>query len=164
MIEIGKRIKKIREMRKWSQAYAAKQAGMHERALQNYELGLRNPKEEQLYKLAVGLGVDLAFFYPRPMDTPRALFAVLLDMMEQYGDIVIKEEGDTVLFGVDGKNTSEVRLLQDAAKAHEILSPEEFKEWLMNPYEFRNGKYVDLYHVKLRELNENPSDDENKER
>lgn len=155
MIEIGKRIKKIREMRKWSQAYAAKQAGMHERALQNYELGLRNPKEDQIYKLAVGFGVDLAFFYPRPMDTEYAMFALLLDMMERYGDIIIKKDGNTVLFGIDGiENRKETQKLQDAVKAHETLSADEFKEWLTNPYEFHNGIYVDLYHKKLRELKE----------
>lgn len=144
MKTVAQRIKKIREMRKWTQVYAAKQAGMHERALQNYELGLRNPKEEQIHKLAVAFGVDLDFFYPRPMNTQQALFAILLDMMEHYGDIVIKEDGETVLFGVDGKNVKEVQLLRDAAKAHDSMGAEAFKEWLIDN-ETNNREYLNLH-------------------
>ena len=144
METFAQRIRKMRLIRGWTQKYAAKQAGMHERALQNYELGLRHPNEDQIYKLAVGFGVDLAFFYPRPMDTQQALFAVLLDMMERYGDIVIKEDGDTVLFGVDGKNVKEVQLLRDAAKAHDSMDAETFKEWLINN-EANNREYLDLH-------------------
>lgn len=156
MSTVGQRIKKFRENKGWSQRYGAEKAGMHERALQNYELGLRYPKAEQLEKLSNAFGIDLAFFYPKSLKTEFALFSLLYDMIEKYGDIVIKEEGSTVWFGIDGhKNWKETRMLRDAAKAHEILSIEEFEEWLTNPYEFQNGEYVDLYHTKLREIEKN---------
>lgn len=132
MDSFAQRVKKLREMRGYTQKGLAEKAGMHEMTIQFYEYGTRRPKPEQLPKLAEALGVDVAFLQPAVTDTPMALCALLYDLIEEYGDIKIEEHNGSYLFGLNAKHVKENTLLTDLFRAHETLSPEEFKKWLLD--------------------------------
>ena len=136
MDTLGQRIRKIRDMRRLTQKALASKAGISEVALQCYELGTRRPKQEQLIKIAAALD---AFLMPCKTDTPMALFALLYDLIDEYGDIEIISKGGQILFGV--KKSNENIKLCAAKEAHEKYSVEDFKKWLINyPPKVHNGK------------------------
>lgn len=145
MDNFGQRIKKLREMRGYTQKALAQKAGIHEMTIQFYEYGTRNPKPEQLQKLAEALEVDIAFLRPACIDTPMALYALLFDLVEEYGDIVFENKGGTVLFGIDHFTHSRDNFkLVDAMNAHKKMTPDEFRQWLIDyPPKVHNGKIED---------------------
>ncbi len=139
MDTLGQRIRKIRDMRRLTQKALASKAGISEVALQCYELGTRRPKQEQLIKIAAALDIDVAFLMPCKTDTPMALFALLYDLIDEYGDIEIISKGGQILFGV--KKSNENIKLRAAVEAHEKYSVEDFKKWLISyPPKVHNGK------------------------
>lgn len=144
MSEVGRRIKKIREIRGWTQKELASMLGMHEMTVQSYELGYRKPKQNQIKLIAEALDIDPAFLQPSKLDTNNAILALIFDLMEQYGDIKMEMRGGTVLFGIDSFNHfSENQKLSEALKAHANMSPSEFKEWLTEyPPLVHNGKVI----------------------
>ena len=144
MNTVGQRIRKLREMRGYSQKFLAEKAGIHEVSLQYYEIGKRHPKADQLEKLSIALEVDMAFLQPAVTDTPMALLALLFDLVDQFDDIVMETKGGTVLFGIDHlEHSSENLKLSAALQAHSKLSLAEFKKWLIDyPPLVHNGKIV----------------------
>lgn len=142
MDTLGQRIKKIRNMRGLTQKALASKAGMSEITIQSYELEIRRPKPEQLNKIAMALDVDIAFLMPCKTDSRMAFMALMFDLIDEYGDIVIENKGGTVLFGIDHLNNMRENLqLAEAKSAHDKLSVEEFKEWLINyPPKIHNGE------------------------
>lgn len=132
MDSFAQRVKKLREMRGYTQKGLAEKAGMHEMTIQFYEYGTRRPKPEQLPKLAEALGVDVAFLQPAVTDTPMALCALLYDLIEEYGDVKMEEHNGSILFGLNSNYVKENTLLTDVFHAHETLSPEDFKKWLLD--------------------------------
>lgn len=132
-MSVGQRIRKIREMRGWTQQYTADKSGIHKMLLQKYEYGSRHPKPEQLQKLATAFEIDIAFLQPSTTDTRLALYALLFDLMEEFDDIVMRQEGDAILFGIDhNAHRKENLLLARALEAHSELSAEEFVNWLIS--------------------------------
>lgn len=131
MDSFAQRVKKLREMRGYTQKGLAEKAGMHEMTIQFYEYGTRRPKPEQLPKLAEALGVDVAFLQPAVTDTPMALCALVYDLIEEYGDIKIEEHDGSYLFGLNATQIKENALLSDVFHAHNTLSLDEFRKWLI---------------------------------
>lgn len=131
-------------MRNLTQKALAEKAAMHEVSLRYYEIGVRKPKADQLQKLASALEVDIAFLQPSQIDTPFALYALLFDLVDQFGDIVMEKKGGTVLFGIDkSDHMIENIKLTAALTAHGKLTPQEFKKWLIdNPPLVHNGEIV----------------------
>lgn len=142
MDSVGNRMRKIREMRGWTQKYVAERAGLHVVSYQYYELGTRNAKPDTLQRIADALEVDIAFLYPTKTNSPMSLLALLFDLLEDYGDVKMENRGGTVLFGIDNmKHPMENFKLQDAVQAHNKMTSAEFKEWLINyPPKVHNGK------------------------
>lgn len=133
MDTIGQRIKKLREIRGYTQKQLAQKAQVHEMTIQFYEYGTRKPKVEQLEKLAVALDIDIAFLQPSKTDSPRAILALVFDLIDEYGDVIFKQNGGTVTFGIDHMKNKSVNLpLGAAMRAHEKLTLEDFKRWLID--------------------------------
>lgn len=128
MDTVGRRIKKIRKIRGWTQRELAEMVGIHEMTMQSYELGYRQPREEQLKKLANALEVDISFFSPTKTDTPNAILALIFDLVNDYGDVEFAEQGDVVMFGVK----EETDVLREAMEARARLTAEDFKKWLID--------------------------------
>lgn len=142
MDTLGQRIKKIRNMRGLTQKALALKAGISEITIQSYELEIRRPKPEQLNKIAMALDVDIAFLMPCKIDSRMAFMALMFDLIDEYGNIVIENKGGTILFGIDHLNNMRENLqLAEAKSAYDKLSVEEFKEWLINyPPKIHNGE------------------------
>lgn len=144
MDTVGKRIKRIRKIRGWTQKELAERAGINLFSLKSHELDNKIPKYEQLLKLANALEIDVAFLQPVKLDTNNAIAALLFNLMEQYGDIKMEMKGGTVLFGIDCyDHFTENEKLSEMMKAHENLSPNEFMEWLTDyPPLMHNGQLI----------------------
>ena len=57
---LGKRIRKLRQDKQWSQEHLANEAGMHRTYMWGIERGVRNPSLRHLTCIADALGVPIA--------------------------------------------------------------------------------------------------------
>lgn len=57
---VGRNMKRLREVRGWSQEELADQAGIHRTYVSGVERGVRNPTVTVLEKLAIALGATLS--------------------------------------------------------------------------------------------------------
>ena len=107
--------------------------GMHEMTVQSYELGYRHPKQDQIKRVVEALDIDPAFLQPSKLDTNNAILALIFDLMEQYGDVIFSEGECGIFIGLDKlENPKENQLLKMAFEAHENMTPEQFKIWLID--------------------------------
>lgn len=58
MLELGQKIKKLRESREWSQAELARRVGVTKSAISTYELGMRTPSADVVCAFAKAFGVS----------------------------------------------------------------------------------------------------------
>lgn len=58
VLELGQKIKKLRESRDWSQAELARRAGITKSAISTYELGMRTPSADVVCAFAKAFGVS----------------------------------------------------------------------------------------------------------
>ena len=59
---VGKKIRAYREFRGYSQIQLAELSGINVGTIRKYELGIRNPKPDQLEKIATALGLNVSVF------------------------------------------------------------------------------------------------------
>lgn len=91
----GRRIKRLRLKKGISQSQLSKRSGITSTLLQQYEYGTRHPKEDQLNKIALALGVAPAMLRPLDVDTIEGLLAIIYEMHSSYHGIEIIEENGT---------------------------------------------------------------------
>ena len=60
---VGKKIRAYREFRGYSQLQLAELSGINVGTIRKYELGIRNPKLDQLEKIATALGLNVSVFW-----------------------------------------------------------------------------------------------------
>lgn len=58
MLDLGQKVRKLRESRDWSQAELARRAGVTKSAISTYELGLRTPSADVVCSFAKVFGVS----------------------------------------------------------------------------------------------------------
>ena len=85
----GRRIKRLRLKKGISQSQLSKRSGITSTLLQQYEYGTRHPKEDQLNKIALALGVAPAMLRPLDVDTIEGLLAIIYEMHSSYHGIEI---------------------------------------------------------------------------
>lgn len=91
----GRRIKRLRLKKGISQSQLSKRSGITSTLLQQYEYGTRHPKEDQLNKIALALGVAPTMLRPLDVDTVEGLLAIIYEMHSSYHGIEIIEENGT---------------------------------------------------------------------
>ena len=146
MVSTAEKIRYIREIRGLSQQAVADAAHMNVALYKQYEYGIRNPKNDQLQKLAQALNVDIAFLYPSHLgDSPLSIFALLLNWINQYGDIDFKVNGTKAHINIDfAGQVSLIEKLNFLENAHNQMPLEDFKKWLTDPYtHIHNEQIVD---------------------
>ncbi|MDD3186331.1 MAG: helix-turn-helix transcriptional regulator [Anaerostipes sp.] len=74
---VGDKIRYFRQMQDMSLEQLAERTGIHPETIKKYELGYRNPKVEQLKKIAEGLKVSVIEFLDIEIKTEMDLIAVL---------------------------------------------------------------------------------------
>ena len=68
---VGKKIRAFREFRGYSQIQLAELSGINVGTIRKYELGIRNPKPDQLEKIATALGLNVSVFLDFTIETDR---------------------------------------------------------------------------------------------
>lgn len=58
VLNLGQKIKQLRESREWSQAELARRAGITKSAISTYELGIRTPSADVVCAFAKAFGVS----------------------------------------------------------------------------------------------------------
>ena len=92
----GRRIKKLRLAKGFSQKHLADMVGIVPTHLQAYEYGTRHPKEELLTRLAKALDVAPSMLQPLDVDTVNGLLGIIYEMHTSYHGIeIIEENGST---------------------------------------------------------------------
>ena len=87
---IGKRIRFFRERRGLTQKQLGVDAGIIEESIRKYEIGQRNPKPDQINKIAEALGVTAYALSGFDIETDADVIAMILAIEEKVG---IKFEG-----------------------------------------------------------------------
>lgn len=122
----GEIIRSYREMRRLSQVQLAELSGINVGTIRKYELGIRNPKPDQLNKIANGLGINVSVFYDLDVDTVGDVAALLFQITEKISveftgqcDENGKYMDDTV--GLRFKNRQLNKMLKEWADAQKII-------------------------------------------
>ncbi len=80
---IGEKIKHYRTLNGFSQEYLGELSGINSATIKKYEYGIRNPKPDQLQKIATALGVSIFVFMDFDINTESDLLSLLMKMDEQ---------------------------------------------------------------------------------
>ena len=74
---VGKKIRAFREFRGYSQIQLAELSGINVGTIRKYELGIRNPKPDQLEKIATALGINVSVFLDFNIETVGDVLSIL---------------------------------------------------------------------------------------
>ena len=77
---IGKKIRAYREFRGYSQIQLAELPGINVGTIRKYELGIRNPKPDQLEKIATALGLNVSVFLDFNIETVGDVLSLLFSI------------------------------------------------------------------------------------
>ena len=74
---VGKKIRAYREFRGYSQIQLAELSDINVGTIRKYELGIRNPKPDQLEKIATALGLNVSVFLDFNIETVGDVLSIL---------------------------------------------------------------------------------------
>ena len=80
---IGEKIKRYRKLNGYSQEYLGELSNINAATIKKYEYGIRNPKPDQLQKIANALGVSIFVFMDFDIFTQSDLLSLLIKMDEE---------------------------------------------------------------------------------
>ena len=81
--ELPEKIKKYRKIKNMSQEMLAQVSGINISMIKKYECGIRNPKPEQLLKIANALGISINALYSHEIKTISDVVTLLINLDEQ---------------------------------------------------------------------------------
>lgn len=88
---IGEKIKNIRESKGLTQIQLSELSKIHVSTIRKYELGIRNPKPDQIERIANGLGVSSYMFYDFDIETVGDVISILFALED---NVDIEFEGE----------------------------------------------------------------------
>ena len=89
----GEKIKHFRNLRGISQETLGQLSGINSATIKKYEYGIRNPKPDQLMKIANALGISINVFMDFDIETVSDVLSLILKMDEQL-DMDFEAEKD----------------------------------------------------------------------
>ncbi len=104
---VGEKIRTFRNIRELSQKALGEFAGMNEVTIRKYEAGDRNPKPDQLLKIANALGISINVFMDFDINTVSDVLSLIFKMDE---DIDISFQGKRDENGKIDPETLSIRL------------------------------------------------------
>lgn len=154
---VGDKIRSYREFRGLNQIQLAELSGINVGTIRKYELGIRNPKPDQLEKIASALGLNVSLFFDFKINTASDVLAILyaledavdisvFDMFEnddRFSNFVISFDNPTMkrfikewaefknAFERKQKNLRDISDWEEKQKAEEELNKEK-EEWQLN--------------------------------
>lgn len=90
----GEKIKYFRNMRGISQEMLGQLSGINSATIKKYEYGIRNPKPDQLLKIANALGISINLFMDFDIETVSDVLSLLFRLDEQV-DMCLEAEKDS---------------------------------------------------------------------
>lgn len=108
---IGEKIRSYRELRGFSQVTLAELSKINVGTIRKYELGIRNPKPDQLTKIANALGLNVSVFLDFNVETVGDVLALLFSI-EDAVDLKVERIPDSESVSFTFKST----VLQDIIK------------------------------------------------
>lgn len=115
--DIAEKIKKYRKLKNMSQDELAEISGINVSTIKKYECGIRNPKPEQLLKMANALGVSMNTFLSYEIKTISDVLSILIKLDEQTDLNIIGNKDES------GKYIpSSIKLSFDDAQINDALS------------------------------------------
>ena len=133
---VGKKIRAYRDFRGFSQKQLAELSGINVGTIRKYELGIRNPKPDQLEKIAVALGLNVSVF---------------LDFnIETVGDVL------SLLFAIDDSVNLSLKPTEDQEVKLTFENPmmqDFFRKWCQfkNVYEKEKAEILAITDVSKRQ-------------
>lgn len=82
---IARVMKYYRQLQNMSQEDLSKESGINLSTIKKYEVGIRNPKHEQLEKIAEALGINVNHFYDTEYKTVGDLLSTIISIDKQTG-------------------------------------------------------------------------------
>lgn len=82
---ISEQIKNFRKLKNITQTELSEKTGISVSTIKKYEAGFRNPKYEQLAKIATALGIDVNTFFAKKSQTPEELASIIMKLDAQTG-------------------------------------------------------------------------------
>lgn len=86
MRDLGEKLRKLRESRRWSQEYLAKRAGVTKSAISTYEQGMRTPSSDVLCAFAKTFGVSADYLLGLTENR-----SVDLSGLSEYDEALVRE-------------------------------------------------------------------------
>ena len=80
---IGSKIQKYRKLKDMTQDELSKQSGIYLSTIKKYENGERNPKPDQLQKIAEALGISVTVFLDYDINTVSDVLSLVMKLNEQ---------------------------------------------------------------------------------
>lgn len=108
---VGEKIRSYRELRGISQVTLARFSGINVGTIRKYELGIRNPKPDQLTKIANALGLNVSVFLDFDVETVGDVLALLFSIDDAV-DLKVERITDSDSVSLTFKST----LLQNVIK------------------------------------------------
>ena len=90
---ISDKIRSYREFRGFNQIELAKLSGINVGTIRKYETGVRNPKPDQLKKVAKALGSNYSVFFDLNLETSGDIMALLF-AIDDAVDVKFNGEGN----------------------------------------------------------------------
>ena len=112
---VGKKIRAYREFMGLSQVQLAESSGINVGTIRKYELGIRNPKPQQLEKIAKALHLNYSVFLDFNIETVGDVFSLLFAIDKAVDlslSIIPSDNGDSDMVALTFKNEH----LQDTLK------------------------------------------------
>ena len=98
---IGKKIRACREFRGFSQIQLAELSGINVGTIRKYELGIRNPKPEQLEKIAAALGLNVSIFLDFNIETVGDVLSLLFAIDDSVNLSLSETEDQKIILDFD---------------------------------------------------------------
>ena len=175
---VGKKIRAYREFRGFNQIQLANLSGINVGTIRKYELGIRNPKPDQLEKIATALGLNVSVFLDFNIETVGDVLSLLFAIDDSV-DLSLSDTTDKSIaftFGnpmmqdflqkwcqfknVYEKEKAEILAIEDETKRQEELNKLEatHKKWKLRAMGTSIGchtlikKEGDSISIKIHEL------------
>ena len=98
---VGKKIRAYREFRGLNQIQLAELSGMNVGTIRKYELGLRNPKPEQLERIASALGLNVSIFLDFNIETVGDVLSLLFAIDDSVNLSLSETEDQKIILDFD---------------------------------------------------------------
>ena len=134
---VGKKIRAYREFRGFSQIQLAELSGINVGTIRKYELGIRNPKPEQLEKIANSLKISPYAMSDPNFDTYVSVMHALFALEDQYGLHAYRDESGVPQLMFKDKGHDSLNMLDNIGAwadmyqkfRNEEITEKEYLDW-----------------------------------